>query len=94
MKSLQIAFCALLFASAAVSRAAKPAGAMVCAGGSGSLTFNMSFFDIGVSDPTDVGSSSSGVGAGKVTLQPLVIHVHGQRVVWTMAEQGPLAVEM
>ena len=74
MNSFRTAFCTLLLGSAAVSHAAQPAGAMVCAGSTGNLTFNVSLFDIGVSNTTSIGSSSSGAGAGKVTFQPLVIH--------------------
>ncbi|HVW69835.1 MAG TPA: type VI secretion system tube protein Hcp [Steroidobacteraceae bacterium] len=74
MRSFHVVACALLLGSAAVSEAATPAGAIVCTGSAGALSFNVSFFDIGLANPTDVGSSSSGAGAGKVTFQPFVIH--------------------
>lgn len=63
---------AVLAGLSAVSQAA-PAGSMACTGGPGNVTFNVSFFDLGITSPATTGTGSGGA-AGKVTLQPLVIH--------------------
>ena len=51
---------------------AQPAGKVVCTTNQGSLAFNVSYFNLGISESS--ASSSSGAGAGKVTFQPLVVH--------------------
>jgi hypothetical protein len=61
----------LSVASAAV---AAPVGQMSCTSSTQTLTFNISYFDIGVMRTQNSGGSGSGAGAGKVTFQPLVVH--------------------
>jgi type VI protein secretion system component Hcp len=77
VKLFRITLSSLLLSAAAVSHAAS-VGKVVCngddaAGGSGT-TFNVSFFDIGVADTSNVGGSATGSGAGKATLSTLVLH--------------------
>ena len=74
MRSINVTLCALFLGSAAVAQAAPAAGSLSCTGNNGQQTFNVSFFELGLSSPTTIGSATGGAGAGKVTLQPLVVH--------------------
>ena len=65
--------CALLLSAASVA-SARPVGTLACTGSTGQIKFNVSFFTFGVEDPLNIGSQSSGAGAGKVTFQPLEVH--------------------
>jgi hypothetical protein len=90
VKSLQVALCSVLLGAVTVCHAAQHAGAMVCTGSAGNLSFNVSFFDIGVSNSLSTGSESGGAGAGKVTFQPLVIHTALSTFtsLWQVAAEG------
>jgi len=71
--SFSVVVCALAIASA--SAYARPVGTLTCnSSSSGQLKFNVSFFNFGVQNTLDIGSQSSGAGAGKVTFQPLEVH--------------------
>jgi hypothetical protein len=63
-----LVFCVMLSGAA---RAA-PVAQMSCSSGAQTLTFNVSYFDLGATQTA--GSGSSGAGAGKITFQPLVVH--------------------
>jgi len=71
--TLSVAVCALgLSASAAYAR---PVGTLTCTSSSaGQLKFNVSYFNFGLQNTLNIGSQSSGAGAGKVTFQPLEVH--------------------
>lgn len=70
--AFSLAVCALaLSASAAYAR---PVGTLTCTGSSGQLRFNVSYFNFGLQNALNIGSQSSGAGAGKVTFQPLEVH--------------------
>jgi len=73
MKPHRVALYSLLMGSAAVAHAAQPVGSVVRSEGTTNLTFNVSFFDVGLSTSA-TGASGTGAGAGKVTLQPFVTH--------------------
>ncbi len=53
---------------------AKPVGSFSCTGSSSSVQFNVSYFTFGLVQTPNIGSQSSGAGAGKVTSQPLEVH--------------------
>ena len=76
MKSHRAFFVALctLIGSCTPLAHAKPVGTLTCTGSTGQVKFNISYFTFGITAPTDIGSGSSGAGAGKVTFQPLEIH--------------------
>jgi type VI protein secretion system component Hcp len=74
MRRFGIALWSIILGTAAVSHAAQPTGSLACTGDTRSLTFNVSFFDIGVSDSLNIGGESAGAGAGKVTFNPFVVH--------------------
>ena len=60
--------CGSSAASAAVAQ-------LSCAATTGAmLTANVSYYDVGLTQPVGIGSGSSGAGAGKVTFNPLHIH--------------------
>jgi hypothetical protein len=46
---------------------------MSCTSSAQALTFNVNYFDLGVTQTANIGSATNGAGAGKVTLQPLVL---------------------
>jgi Type VI secretion system effector, Hcp len=69
----RFAFC-LAFLCAASSAYAAPVAKVSCTSSAQTLTFNVSYFDLGVTSSASTGSSSSGAGAGKATFQPLVVH--------------------
>jgi Type VI secretion system effector, Hcp len=64
----------LILLSAASAASAVPVGQMSCTSSAQTLTFNISYFDLGVTQTVNIGSASGGAGAGKVTFQPLVVH--------------------
>jgi type VI protein secretion system component Hcp len=49
-------------------------GQLACASNTANITANISFYDLGLSNTLNIGSQSSGAGAGKVTFNPLEIH--------------------
>lgn len=53
---------------------AAPVGSLSCTTNTGDIKFNVSFFTFGVTQTLNLGSSSSGAGAGKATYQPLEVH--------------------
>jgi hypothetical protein len=67
------ALCLILFGAASAAQAA-PVAQMSCASGGQSLAFNLSFFDLGVTQTASVGSGGSGGGSGKTVFEPLVVH--------------------
>lgn len=76
MKRLGIvsaAVCALTLSAS--SAYAKPVGTLTCTSSSaGQVKFNVSYFNFGVQSAQNIGSQSSGAGAGKVTFHPLEVH--------------------
>jgi type VI protein secretion system component Hcp len=72
MRPFHTGLYSLLLGAAAVSHAAQPAGTLACTADTNNLSFNISFFEIGLASPSN--SATSGAGAGKVTLNPLVVH--------------------
>ncbi|HTA85798.1 MAG TPA: hypothetical protein VK729_05970 [Silvibacterium sp.] len=46
---------------------------MSCTLSAQALTLNVNYFDLGVTQTANIGSAPNGTGAGKVTLQPLVV---------------------
>ena len=76
MKNHRLLFavvCALAFGAASVVYA-RPVGTLACTSSNGQVKFNVSYFTFGVATPTNIGSGSSGAGAGKVTFEPLEVH--------------------
>jgi hypothetical protein len=64
-------------ASLALSSAAAHAaavGQLSCTSNTATITANLSFYDLGLANTLNIGSQSSGAGAGKVTFNPLEIH--------------------
>jgi hypothetical protein len=49
-------------------------GQLTCTSNTSAITANLSFFDLGLVNTLNVGSQSSGAGAGKITFSPLEIH--------------------
>jgi hypothetical protein len=49
-------------------------GQLSCTSNTSTITANLSFYDLGLSNTLSIGSQSSGAGAGKVTFNPLEIH--------------------
>ena len=69
----RFAFCvAFLFAASAAL--AVPVAQMSCTSSASTLTFNVSYFDLGVTETVNIGSASGGAGAGKAVFQPLVVN--------------------
>ena len=58
----------------AQSANAAPVGTLTCSTSTEEIKFNVSYFTFGIQTPTSIGSSSTGAGAGKATLQPLDVH--------------------
>lgn len=71
--ALRAGVCALAvcFSSLAFAR---PVGTLTCTSSTDQVKFNVSYFTFGVAQPLNIGSQSSGAGAGKVTFQPLEVH--------------------
>lgn len=66
-------------------------GRISCASSAGTtLSAEVSYYDLGLVSPINVGSQSSGAGAGKVTFNPLEIHVSLDdfRQFFALATQG------
>ena len=61
----------LLFGSSVAHAAV---GQLTCTSNSSTITGNVSFFDLGLVNNPNIGSQTSGAGAGKVTFNPLEIH--------------------
>jgi hypothetical protein len=74
LNTLRFSLCLTLLGLIPAAYAAQPAGKVVCTSNQGNLAFNVSYFNLGVSESSSSSSSSSGAGAGKVTFQPLVVH--------------------
>jgi hypothetical protein len=72
MNTLRLSLCLVFLGVIPAAYAAQPAGKVVCTSNQGNLAFNVSYFNLGISESSS--SSSSGAGAGKVTFQPLVVH--------------------
>jgi hypothetical protein len=72
-RGIFVALCALALSAASVAHA-KPVGTLSCTSSTGQVKFNVSYFTFGVETPLNIGSQSSGAGAGKVTFQPLEVH--------------------
>jgi hypothetical protein len=53
---------------------AAPVGSLSCTTNNGDIKFNVSFFTFGVAQTLNIGSGTSGAGAGKATFQPLEVH--------------------
>lgn len=53
---------------------ATPVGSLSCATSTQQITFNISYFSFGLSQALNIGSQSSGAGAGQATPQPLEVH--------------------
>ena len=69
----RLAFCgAIVFAASAALAA--PVGQMSCTSSASNLTFNVSYFDLGVTQTLNIGTSTTGAGAGKAVFQPLVVN--------------------
>jgi hypothetical protein len=49
-------------------------GQLSCTSNTSTITANLSFYDLGLSNTLSIGSQSPGAGAGKVTFNPLEIH--------------------
>jgi hypothetical protein len=72
-RPLQAGVCALAACLSSLAFA-KPVGTLTCASSAGQIKFNVSYFTFGLTQPLNIGSQSSGAGAGKVTFQPLEVH--------------------
>jgi hypothetical protein len=72
MNTLRLSLCLILLGLIPAAYAGQSAGKVVCTSNQGSVAFNVSYFNLGISESN--ASSSSGAGAGKVTFQPLVVH--------------------
>ena len=72
MNTLRLCLFLSLIGLIPATYAAQPAGKVVCTTNQGSLAFNVSYFNLGISQSS--AGSNSGAGAGKVTFQPLVVH--------------------
>lgn len=70
---LTLVVCAFALCCSSIA-SAKEVGTLSCTGSTSQVKFNVSFFDFGISNATDIGSQSGGAGAGKVTFKPLEVH--------------------
>jgi hypothetical protein len=61
----------LFLSGASIAHAA--VGQLSCTSNTSTITANLSFYDLGLSNTPNIGSQSSGAGAGKVTFNPLEI---------------------
>ncbi len=64
----------ILVLCASTAAYARPVGTLQCSSSNGQVKFNISYFTFGLANATNLGSQSSGAGAGKVTFQPLEVH--------------------
>jgi hypothetical protein len=53
---------------------AKPVATFSCTGSTNAVSFNVSYFTFGLEQTLNIGSQSSGAGAGKVQFSPLELH--------------------
>jgi hypothetical protein len=54
---------------------AAPVGSLSCSESNGNdIKFNVSYFTFGITDTVNLGTGTTGGGAGKITLQPLAVH--------------------
>ena len=53
---------------------AAPVGSLSCTTNTGDIKFNVSFFTFGLTQTLNIGTGTSGGGAGKATFQPLEVH--------------------
>jgi hypothetical protein len=65
--------CTLLLCLPSLAHA-KTVGTLTCTASTGQVKFNVSFFTFGLVQTLNIGSQSSGAGAGKATFQPLEVH--------------------
>lgn len=63
----------LLFTAGSARAAA--VGTFTCNAANGQASAKVSYYNIGITESTPIGSQSSGAGAGKVTFNPLVLHM-------------------
>ena len=71
-RSTLLGLASLVLCGASVAHAA--VGQLSCTSNTSTVTANISFYDLGLSNALNIGSQSSGAGAGKVTFNPLEIH--------------------
>lgn len=72
-RGIFVALCVLAVFAASVAHA-KPVGTLACTSSTGQVKFNVSYFTFGLETPLNIGSQSSGAGAGKVTFQAFEVH--------------------
>ena len=72
-KHCLVALC-LFVVIGATAAYARPVGTLECTSSNGQVKFNISYFTFGLANTLNIGSQSSGAGAGKVTFQPLDVH--------------------
>ncbi len=65
---------AVLGLSAGVASAQSSIAKLSCSGATSDLAVNISYYNIGLTNTLNIGSQSSGAGAGKVTFMPGVLH--------------------
>jgi hypothetical protein len=71
-RSTLLGLASLTLFGATIAHAA--VGQLSCTSNTSTITANLSFYDLGLSNTLSIGSQSSGAGAGKVTFNPLEIH--------------------
>ena len=71
-RSTLLGLASLVLCGASAAHAA--VGQLSCTSNTSTVTANISFYDLGLSNALNIGSQSSGAGAGKVTFNPLEIH--------------------
>jgi hypothetical protein len=71
-RSTLLGLASLTLCGATIAHAA--VGQLSCTSNTSTITANLSFYDLGLSNTLNIGSQSSGAGAGKVTFNPLEIH--------------------
>jgi hypothetical protein len=71
-RSTLLGVASLFLCGASAAHAA--VGQLTCTSNTSTVTANLSFYDLGLSNTLNIGSQGSGAGAGKVTFNPLEIH--------------------
>jgi hypothetical protein len=71
-RSTLLGLASLTLLGATIAHAA--VGQLSCTSNTSTINANLSFYDLGLSNTLNIGSQSSGAGAGKVTFNPLEIH--------------------
>jgi len=71
-RSTLLGLASILVVGTAVAQAA--VGQLTCTSSASTITANLSYYDFGFANTLNIGSSSSGAGAGKVTFSPLEVH--------------------